>query len=281
MGVGKGREPSGNISVCQITRGGSPCSGPSRRGMLAQRQQGWPKDSNLEQVAPFFPLSSLESRSITWLSSEFFMNTLMASLLLLLLVPPYSLGESLSLSLAPAQLPGAPQQVPGQHRNCNCHWLPSPLPSPSRKPQENSGWNKSHSPKYCSFKKLESWVEEFGAIISTKHYKKEMPLIILDGCIFVWDNSSFLLRVPSHKKYLIKILPQVIPSNPAEHCWNPLGLVKSGLTGKTKTAFLDHFYGCSLLSASGLSYRRERTCTNIYLLGLCGGSMAKGVVWRL
>lgn len=85
-----------------------------------------------------------------------------------------------------------------------------------------SGWNKSHqsqafkhSHKHCSFKKLESWVEEFGAIISAKCYKKEMPLMILDGCIFIWDNSSFLLRVSSHKKSLIKILPQVIPSDSA------------------------------------------------------------------
>ena len=28
--------------------------------------------------------------------------------------------------------------------------------------------------------------------------------MILDGYIFIWDNSSFLLRVSSHKKFLIK-----------------------------------------------------------------------------
>lgn len=44
-----------------------------------------------------------------------------------------------------------------------------------------------------------------------------MPWTILDGCIFIWDNSSFLLRVPSHKKSLTKILAQVTPSNPAQH----------------------------------------------------------------
>lgn len=100
-GWATGRRPAGNTSVCKtalrFTKTTHVLRACSPR-MLAPAAAGLTKGQQPGARGLFSSLSSLESRTVTWLSSEFFVNTLVASLLLPH-VPPRVLGRiSLSLS---------------------------------------------------------------------------------------------------------------------------------------------------------------------------------------